>query len=131
MILLDTHAWVWWVSDPARLSRSAQSAISAAAAAGIVHLSTISAWEVALLHRRGRLEFTIPIAEWLARALAVPSLRVVALEASVAVEAADLPRTMPKDPADRFIVATARHLGVPLVTRDSRLRRHPLVKSIW
>lgn len=132
MILLDTHAWVWWVSDPRRLPDPARSAIAESLDAGTpVHVSAISAWEVALLVERGRLELTIDVADWVARAESAPELRFVSVDHRVGIRAVQLPDFPHKDPADRMIVATALDLGAALVTADRRLRDYQPVTTIW
>lgn len=131
MILLDTHAWVWWGSDPEQLSIHAAAAIEEAVAQNQVLVSAISAWEVALLVERGRLELTIDLDEWLERNEAVAALRFIAVDHRIAVAATRLPAPLHRDPADRILAATARALQVPLVTRDRRLLDYPHVDTIW
>ncbi len=130
MIVLDTHAWLWWLSDPDKLSRRARSAIDAALGPGI-HVSSISAWEVTLLVRKGRLTLRMPVDDWIARSEGLPFLRFVPVDNRIAVRSNALPAPMHDDPADRIIVATAQLLGAALVTKDQRLRRYRPVKSIW
>ena len=65
MIVLDTHAWVWWVSDPERLSARAREAVDQAAKEGELYISSISVWEVALLAERGRLRLAMDVSEWI------------------------------------------------------------------
>jgi len=132
VILLDTHAWVWWLSHPARLPDPARAAIADSLDAGTpVHVSAISAWEVALLVERGRLELTIDVADWVARAESAPELRLVPVDHRVGIRAVQLPGFPHKDPADRMIVATALDLGAALVTADRRLRDYEPVSTIW
>lgn len=126
MILLDTHAWVWWRVAPDRLSAEARAAIEAD---GDPFLSAMSVWEVSLLHRRGRLEVDRPLRAWL-RAALMP-LEVLPLEADVAVEAALLPDDFPRDPADRLIYATARSLRCRLVTADREIRAFDPASTVW
>lgn len=130
MILLDTHAWVWWVSDPGQLSRPARQAIESSAPEPL-RVSAISAWEVALLVARGRLELTLPVAEWVARSEALPMLQFVPVDPQIAVRSTRLPGRLHADPADRMIVATALVLGATLLTKDGRLRHYPHVTSVW
>jgi PIN domain nuclease of toxin-antitoxin system len=130
LIVLDTHAWLWWVSDPDRLSRRARSAIDAALGDGI-HVSSISAWEVTLLVRKGRLTLRLPPEEWIARSEGLPFLRFVPVDNRIAARSNALPPPMHDDPADRIIVATAIVLGAGLVTKDQRIRRYRHVKAIW
>ena len=67
MIVLDTHAWVWFVSNPELLSKPAKKAINAAMAQKEIFISSISAWEVALLVDKKRLELTLDITDWIAK----------------------------------------------------------------
>jgi PIN domain nuclease of toxin-antitoxin system len=130
VIVLDTHAWLWWLSDPNRLSRRARSAIDSSLGAG-VRVSSISAWEVTLLVRKGRLTLRLPPEEWIARSEALPFLRFVPVDNRIAVRSNALPAPIHEDPADRIIVATALALGAGLVTKDQRIRRYRHVKAIW
>lgn len=129
LILLDTHAWVWWIDGSAELSRKARTAIDAAIVDKAVAVSAISCWEIGTLVQRGRLELTMTPADWIARCEALPFLTVVPLDARIALRAADLP-PVHKDPADRLIVATALALGTRLVTKDHRLAGYG-VTTIW
>ena len=122
MVLLDTCAIIWLVHEQPMAS-AALSAIERAAATGSVLVSPVSAWEVGLLATRRRQPLTFrpdPIA-WVARLLDRPGIRAVPLPHGVAVSAAFLPGELPRDPADRLLIATARELGVPLMTRDRRI----------
>jgi PIN domain nuclease of toxin-antitoxin system len=131
LIVLDTHAWVWWVGSPGQLSRRARQEIETAMERESVYVSSISCWEVALLVRKGRLELAIPIEEWIARCEAFPWLQFVPLDNRIALRSNRLPGELHEDPADRIIVATALTLGSPLVTKDRRLRDYPEVETIW
>ncbi len=68
MILLDTHAWVWWVHDPAQLTPAQREAI-VANEEDLIGVSAISCWEVAKLVEYGRLELPCPLEEWFEDAL--------------------------------------------------------------
>lgn len=118
MIVLDTHVLVWVVDGSRRLGAAARDRVNQAARAGGVGLSAITPWEVALLAGKGRLRLGRDVAAWLDEALALPGLRLIPIDPSIAVASVGLPGDLGADPADRFIVATARHLGVPLVTAD-------------
>lgn len=132
MIVLDTHAWVWWASDPAQLSTAATAALDEAVGQDRpVYVSTISTWEVAMLVERGRLELALDVGDWVAHAEAVPELEFVPITNHLALRSVTLPGTLHGDPADRLIVATARYLGLPLVTRDRKLHEYPHVETIW
>jgi PIN domain nuclease of toxin-antitoxin system len=131
LIVLDTHVWVWWIGEPARLSRKAAEAIDASMADSSICVSSISCWEVALLVKKGRLELTMAPDDWIARCESIPFLRFVPVDNHIAARSVALPDPLHEDPADRIIVATALSLGAMLATRDSRLRRYRHVKSVW
>jgi PIN domain nuclease of toxin-antitoxin system len=128
--VLDTHAWVWWVAGDRRLSKAAGREIDRAMGGGALRVSSISAWEVATLVRRGRLELTMEVGDWIARTEALPFLRFVPVDNRIALRAVSL-EGLHDDPADRIIVATALSLGARLVTRDRRLRASRGVETIW
>ncbi|OZI62129.1 type II toxin-antitoxin system VapC family toxin [Bordetella genomosp. 11] len=131
MIVLDTHALVWWVSDDPQLSAKARDAIVAKRGKGEVLLSAITAWEIAMLVRAGRLELTQDATTWIDTVAELPSVRFVPVDTRISIQSVELPGDFHKDPADRIIVATARHLGVPLVTADLKIRDYPHVQTIW
>jgi len=131
VIVLDTHALLWWVSDPDSLSKPAKKAIEAAVKSKSVHVSCISSWEIALLVKRGRLRLALDVRDWLCRCEALPFLTFVAVNNAIAVESVRLPDFPHADPADRIIASTALSLGAALVTKDEKLRNYPHVKTIW
>lgn len=133
MIAFDTHTLVWWVSGHARLSEKALTAIDKelAAADGVILVSSISAWEVAMLVAAGRLTLTMSVDDWLDNVSAIEGLRFVPVDNDIAVAATRLPGVFHKDPADRIIVALARHFNVPLVTADERISNYKSVKTLW
>ncbi|WP_371345330.1 type II toxin-antitoxin system VapC family toxin [Ancylobacter sp. IITR112] len=118
MILLDTHVLIWALDDDARLGGQARAAIDEAGEAGGVFISAITPWEIAMLVQKGRLALADDVGAWLETVLALPALRLAALEPAIAVDSVRLPGTLHADPADRLIIATARHLGFPLLTAD-------------
>jgi PIN domain nuclease of toxin-antitoxin system len=128
VILIDTHAWVWWVSSPKKLGKSARRELGRAAEVG---LSAISVWEVAMLVVRGRMRLDRGVSEWIREALAIERLVVVPVEASVALTAATIGGALHYDPADRIIVATALERGAPLLTKDAAIADAGIVRCIW
>ena len=130
MILLDTHVWVWWVSEPERLSAEALRAIDEARSDRVLAVSSISTWEVALLVSKGRLALSLDVADWIAKSEALPFLRFLPVDNTVALTAVNLPGELHPDPADRIIVATALQRKARLVTKDDRLRRYPYVTTV-
>lgn len=131
MIVLDTAVWIWWVSDPSRLSRRARSAIEADEATHGLVVSAISVWEVAVKVALGKLSIDRDVRGWVALASAYPGIAVHPLDSSDALESTLLPGRFHRDPADRILVALARRLDVPLVTSDRAIRRYRFARTVW
>ncbi|MFZ2087608.1 MAG: type II toxin-antitoxin system VapC family toxin [Desulfobaccales bacterium] len=126
-VLLDTHIWIWLsIGDMESLSEMAQKTI----AGRTRWISAISCWELAKLVEKGRLGFTIPTLTWIRRALNENQIRIADLTPEIAVASSELQGFHP-DPADQIIVATARVLGMPLVTADQRIIGFKGVEAIW
>jgi len=130
VIVLDTHAWLWWLNDPGRIPARTLSRIDAALDDGALAVSAISAWEVAMLVDKGRLELTMPVDDLVAACEQLPGFSLLPLTARVAASAARLAPLHP-DPADRFITATALAANATLVTKDERLLATDLVRTDW
>ena len=128
--LLDTHAWIWWVEQDARLGAKAIAVLDSLPADRRPFLSDISLWEVATLVDRGRLALDVPLEEWLDAAAHPRSVRVIAVSPRIAAEVARLPETFHRDPADRIIVATSRVHRMPVLTHDDRILTSRLI-SAW
>lgn len=131
MIVLDTHAWIWWLANPEAISRAAREEIDRAMETEEILISSISCWEIALLVRKERLELTMPVEDWIARSEALPFVQFVPLDNRIALRSNHLPGEIHEDPADRIIIATALTLGAPLVSKDTRIRDYPHVETIW
>lgn len=131
MIVLDTHAWLWWISNPELLSAAARKTLDRAMANGEIRISSISAWEVAILVKKGRLELTIPAEDWIARSEALRFLRFVPVDNRIALKSANLPGQLHDDPADRIIIATTISLGATLITKDEKIRKYQHVRTVW
>lgn len=126
MVVLDTHVAVWWTTEPTRLSARAAAAIASADTIGI---PSIVFWEIALLVRKKRLQLDMPVDEWAETVQLIPRVQALPLTAEVALAADAL--EVHADPADRFIVATARIAGARLITKDSSIRRQRAIKTVW
>jgi PIN domain nuclease of toxin-antitoxin system len=128
LILLDTHAWIWWMNAPGRLPRRVQARLRDARDVGV---SAISCWEIAMLVSAGRLELDRDVLLWIRHSLAQPRMQLVPLLPEIAVAASLLGAGFPGDPADRIIYSTAKHHGWRLVTRDDRICRHDPDSTLW
>lgn len=132
MIVLDTHALVWWVNGDPQLSATAKDLIERTAATErSVLVSAISAWEIAMLVERGRIALAMDLDEWLLAVQSLPGVALVPLTPQVAVQSATLPGEFHKDPADRMIVALAREQNAVLITADDKIQRYPHVRWAW
>lgn len=101
-------------------------AINKAAQTDGVLISPISAWEIGVLSslrggRRPPLQFLPNPKAWFAQVMTGPGIREAEFSAGIAIDASHLPGALHADPADRLLLATARHLNVPIVTRDQRM----------
>ena len=128
--LLDTHVLIWWLEDSGRISGAQQDIVEAANARSPLIVSDISILEIATLHSLGRIELSIPLRDWLEKAVAPPLVRRQGISPAIAASIATLPDWLHRDPADRTIVATARTLGATLLTQDRRIIESGLVPTI-
>jgi PIN domain nuclease of toxin-antitoxin system len=118
-LLLDTCAFLW-VAAKEPLKAQARQAI----ATERFHVSPITAWELACLSRKGRLNFTEPLDQWFHHAVEKMAVSVPPLSVELLIASQELPAAPPSDPADRIIIATARLFGLILVTRDEAILRY-------
>lgn len=126
-LLLDTHIWLWSLLAPEHLSRPVARALENRA--NELWLSAISTWELVALVERKRLTLDDPVDIWVAEAMRRAPLREAPLthEVALASRAIALPH---RDPADRLIAATARVLGLTLVTADERILGAKVVPTL-
>jgi len=120
-VLLDTCAMIW-LMDAAPMTQASLDAINAAqrAHAG-VFVSPVSAWELATLVRKNRIQLLRPPEVWFDTMLRLPGMRLADMPPAVLIASANLPGAPPADPADRIIAATARAQGHTIITRDEEL----------
>ncbi len=129
MILLDSHVLIWALADAKRLSKAAASAIRRARRSDGLAVSAITAYEVAWQIASGRIRGYGTVETAVFRFLEGVTMRPITPE--IAALAAQFPDDYPRDPADRIIGATARAEGITLVTRDEKIRRSPLLRTVW
>lgn len=131
MILLDTHALLWWLDDAKQLSKRASNVIAKEQQSGDLVISTISVWEICLLVKANRLILHTDIDVWLTDLGSVPNLQIISVDTIIAKTSVFLPDWPHKDPADRIIVATALRLAAPIVTADAKIRGYSKIHTIW
>lgn len=131
MIVIDTHVWLWWISSPEKLAGEAAQAVNAAMEGHGIVISSISAWEIAMLVEKGRLELSMPVQDWVRKTESLPFVRFAPVDNSIALRSFALPGTFHADPADRIIAATALVMGLTLVTKDEKLLAYPHLRTIW
>ena len=119
-LLLDTHIWLWGLLDPERLTPAVRRALQSPE--NELWLSPISVWEALILVERGRLTVKRPVAEWVEAMVQALPRREAPLTHEIAVASRQL-KLSHQDPADRFLAATAKVMGLTLVTADVRLLR--------
>lgn len=132
MIVLDTHALIWWVGATEKLSKKARALI-------VKHenddrsilISSITAWEIAMLVIKGRLTLNMDVSAWLTQVGRISAVKFVPVDNTVSVKSATLPGAFHKDPADRMIVALARQGAYPLITADKKMHAYKYVKTVW
>ena len=119
-LLLDTHIWLWSVLEPERLSRRVEEAIKSPD--NELWLSSISIWELTVLKQKKRILPGQDLEVWISQALRALPMQEAAITHEVARETGRLQLTH-RDPADRFLVATAKVFELALVTADERLMK--------
>lgn len=131
MIVLDTHIWLWWISNPEKLTSRAATAIEKAIEQNGIVISAFSTWEIAMLVNKGRLDLSIDSRDWVRKTEGLPFVRFAAVDNTIALRSTSLPGAFHPDPADRIIVATAMTMGLPLVSKDEKIISYPHVETIW
>jgi len=125
--LLDTHAFLWTVTDDPRLTRAARSVI--ADGANRIFLSVVSMWEIVPKAHAGKLHLTGSAASFLVDQMTRNSLSALDVSPRHVLQVAKLPRQH-RDPFDRLLVAQAQVENLPLISADAHIRRYA-VPVIW
>lgn len=131
MILLDTHVLLWLCIQPQKLSRPAVRAIERAAKSGGLAIASITLLEVAWLFAHGRIRAAGSVSSSVRDILDASRASVLEITPEVAATAVQLPQSLPADPADRLIVATAVAHALSLVTRDARILDSGVCRTVW
>jgi PIN domain nuclease of toxin-antitoxin system len=129
VILLDTHVLAWLTTEPAKLSKSASSAIRRASRAGGIAISAITLWELAWLATYGRLQLTGTVEAYVEEISS--RVAVLPITTKVAVLAHQFSADYSNDPCDRLIGATALAESMVLVTKDAKIRECKQIQTLW
>jgi len=128
MIILDTHIWVWWVQNDARLTAQHRQWLEDYQKDGL-GISILSCWEIAKLREKNRLILPLAINEWLELALAYPGVQLLNLNLPIIVDSTKL-NGFHSDPFDQMIVATAKYYNCHLLTADAKILNYPQVQTL-
>jgi PIN domain nuclease of toxin-antitoxin system len=128
VIILDTHAWIWWTSGSKKLADKAADSIGKANKIGI---PAICCWELAMLEAKKRVGFNIEVQLWIDIALQNNKVDLIPLSPEIAVLSSRLPGNFHGDPADRIIVASSILCKAPLISKDRKIQNYSFVKTVW
>ncbi|MEA3643255.1 MAG: type II toxin-antitoxin system VapC family toxin [Lamprobacter sp.] len=128
MIILDTHAWIWWIDESPTLPEATRQLIDRADYVGI---PAICCWELAMLVAKHRIGLSMDVAVWIKLAFQRPSVGLLPLTPEIAVLSTRLPGEFHGDPADRLIVASSLTHNALLVTRDEKITDWGMVPVYW
>lgn len=121
MILLDTHIWLWWISDNSGMSVDEKEELDLLASRKQLYISSISIWEIEILDRKGKLSFSPNFELWMEKILKIDPVKILPIHADVILAQRLLPENFHGDPADRLITATSIKMGYPLATKDQKI----------
>ena len=121
-IILDTHVLIWIVNEKqTKFTTKMVKLISQAAEERALYVSVISLWEIAMLEAKGSIILKEPVLTWIKQVLQHLKVNVIDITPEIAVESANLLSSFHGDPADRIIVASARIMNIPIVTKDIKI----------
>jgi PIN domain nuclease of toxin-antitoxin system len=126
-LLLDTHVWIWSIDAPTRLAPAIKELVEAGEHE--LMLSSITFWETVMLIERGKLGAPIEPRVWIEHAIREYPTTEIPVDRRIAMESR-LPDMPVRDPADRFIAATARVHDAVLLTHDRALLDSPVVPTL-
>lgn len=128
MVLLDTCALLWLAADKRKLSAAAKQAIQENS--GELFVSSLSAFEVAIKVKKGKLDLPMAAADWFEQALEHHGIREIPVDSAVALASVALP-SLHNDPCDRFIVATSIAKSMPVITCDRLVAQYEGISVVW
>ena len=126
-VLLDTHTFLWWITDDPRLSKKARETINDGH--NELYLSAASGWEMAIKARLGKLQLPDSLERFVPEQLAINGIEGLPVQMRHALHVQVLP-DYHRDPFDRLLVAQAQLEDIPILTRDPYIARYQ-VKTVW
>lgn len=129
--LLDTHAMIWAITDPEKLSSSAKETIQNTTAQ--ISVSAVSFWEIALKHSKGKLKINVPEPEILLTGCRETGFNFLSLDGETALGSYNLQESFHKDPFDRMLIWTALKNNFTFITKDKAMKhyRNLGLKTLW
>ena len=128
MIILDTCALLWLAADQKKLSPKAKKAIEHNADS--LFVSAITAFELAVKCRNGKLKLPLPTLDWYIQALDFHGIKELPVTGTIAVHAVQLP-LLHNDPCDRMIIATAQMHTMKILTCDELIAQYKNIDLVW
>ena len=125
MIILDTHAWLWWINRDSKLKTKWIEAIEQAENVGV---SAISLFEVSWLEQHKRIGLPCPRLEWFDKALTGSQIQLIPIVPEIASQAVALPEHH-SDPQDRIIIATALVHNASLISADKKFNLYERLRD--
>lgn len=126
-ILLDTHVFLWMISAPEKLSRTAKQLLKSEE--NEIYLSTVSGWEIAIKFQIGKLRLPDKPDVYIPQQMKENSLEILPIEMSHAVNIYNLP-DIHKDPFDRLLISQGQIENLPILTDDEKIKEYPVI-TIW
>ena len=120
-VLLDSCAAIWLMNGDTISARSRAIINAAQTENAGIYVSPITAWEIATLAAKNRLQLTLSPEAWFDSLLRLPGVRLAPMPPKVLIASASLPGAPPQDPVDRIIAATGRTFGFSIITRNGEL----------
>jgi PIN domain nuclease of toxin-antitoxin system len=123
-VLLDTHAFLWLVTDDHRLTDTAREVFLSAE--NVLYLSAVSGLEIAVKYSLGKLKLVMPPREFVEQRLVNNAIRPMPIAMSHTYRLGHLPFHH-RDPFDRLLISQAIEEDVPILTNDAAIRSYDVV----
>ena len=126
-VLLDTHTFLWWITDDSQLSTTARQVMENTD--NTLYLSAASGWEIAIKARLGKLRLPDDVQGYVSEQISINAIQVLPIEMSHALQVYTLPDHH-RDPFDRILVAQSLVEQLPILTIDPLIAQYPVV-TVW